>query len=141
MPFLINRVNNKYELRLKDNNELLGTHTSKEKAKKQIMAIEINKNQSGKKPYKTIKGYTYFISDKPDKKLMVDVNGKRLYFGATGYQHYKDKTGLLNPDLNHLDKTRRKRYLIRASNIKDKEGNYTHLNPESPNYHAINILW
>lgn len=97
--------------------------------------------EGGEKPFKVIKGYKYFVSDKPEKKLMVDVNGKRLYFGATGYEHYKDKTGLLNPNLNHLDKVRRNRYIMRASNIKDKDGNYTHLNPESPNYHALNILW
>jgi hypothetical protein len=91
--------------------------------------------------YKIIKGYKYFVSDKPEKKLMVEVNGKRLYFGATGYPQYKDKTSLLNPDTNHLDKARRKRYLSRAKKITDKEGNYTYLNPESPNYHAVNILW
>lgn len=140
MPYNIIKNGNKYELYLVKNNKLLGTHKTKKEAQKQIQAIEISK-RGGKKPYKTIKGYTYFISDKPDKKLMVDVNGKRLYFGATGYQHYKDKTGLLDPDLNHLDKARRNRYIMRASNIKDKEGNHTHLNPESPNYHALNILW
>jgi len=102
---------------------------------------KIRKLKGGKRNYKTIKGYKYYISDKPDKKLMVDVNGKRLYFGATGYPQYKDKTGLLNPDTNHLDKARRKRYLARAKKITDKEGNLTYLDPESPNYHAVNILW
>ncbi len=102
---------------------------------------KIRKLKGGEKPFKIIKGYKYFVSDKPEKKLMVDVNGKRLYFGATGYEQYKDKTGLLNPDTNHLDKTRRNRYLMRAKNIKDKEGNLTYLDPESPNYHAVNILW
>ena len=102
---------------------------------------KIRKLKGGKRNYKTIKGYKYYVSDKPDKKLMVDVNGKRLYFGATGYEQYKDKTGLLNPDSNHLDKARRNRYLMRAKKITDKEGNLTYLNPESSNYHAVNILW
>jgi hypothetical protein len=94
-----------------------------------------------KEPYKTIKGYTYYISDKPEKKLMTIVNGKKIYFGQTGYMHFRDKTGLLNKDLQHFDNDRRNRYIARASKIEDKEGNYTALNPESPNYHALNILW
>jgi hypothetical protein len=97
---------------------------------------EIKNNNS-----KTIKGFTYYISDKPNKKLMVKVNNKFLYFGDSKYQHYRDKTGLLPKEQNHLDPKRRLRYIMRASNIKDKEGNYTFSNPESPNYHALNILW
>lgn len=87
------------------------------------------------------KTYTYYLSDKPNKKLMTIVNGKKIYFGATGYEHYRDKTKLLNPNLQHFDDKRRKRYIMRASNIKDKEDNYTAFNPESPNFHALNILW
>jgi hypothetical protein len=103
---------------------------------------KIRKLKGGKKPnYKTINGYKYYVSDKPNKKLMVDVNGKRIYFGATGYEQFKDKTFLLDPDTNHLDPKRRKNYLSRSLKIKDKKGNLTYLNPESANYHAIRILW
>jgi hypothetical protein len=45
MPYIIKRINNKYELRLVEGNKLLGTHTSKIKAEKQRMAIEINKRK------------------------------------------------------------------------------------------------
>jgi hypothetical protein len=96
-------------------------------------------------PFKKIKIgnhiYTYYISDKPEKKLMTIVNGKKIYFGQTGYMHFRDKTGLLNIDLSHFDNDRRNRYIARASKIENKEGEYTSLNPESPNFHALNILW
>ncbi len=140
MPYNIVREGRKYKLYLIEGNKLLGTHTSNKKALSQIRAIEINKSGSGK-PYKEIKGYRYFLSDKPNKKLMVKVNGKWLHFGDSRYQHYKDKTGLLPKEQNHLDPKRRLRYITRASNIVDKNGNYTFNNPESPNYHSMYILW
>jgi hypothetical protein len=43
MPYLIKQVGSKYELRLKSNNKLIGTHPTKTSAQKQIAAIEINK--------------------------------------------------------------------------------------------------
>jgi hypothetical protein len=85
--------------------------------------------------------YEYFISDKPAKKLYALVEGKKIYFGDTSYEHFKDATGLLPKSQNHLDEKRRKSYLARASKIKDKSGNLTSTNPTSPNYHAIKILW
>jgi hypothetical protein len=90
---------------------------------------------------KKIGKYTYYISDNPNKKLMVIVNGNKINFGQAGYEHYKDKTGLLDPKLNHGDKERRENYLKRARGIKDKEGKLTYKDPNSANYHAIRILW
>jgi hypothetical protein len=43
MPYLISKVGSKYELRLKKDNSLIGTHKTKKDALKQIQAIEINK--------------------------------------------------------------------------------------------------
>jgi len=85
--------------------------------------------------------YNYYISEKPNKKLKVYVNNKWIHFGQNPYQHYKDRTGLLPKELNHLDKERRRKYLNRSRGIRNKEGELTALNPESANYHAINILW
>lgn len=85
--------------------------------------------------------YEYFISDKPNKKLYAVVDGKKVYFGDTSYDHYKDKTGLLDKSKNHLDEKRRASYLARASKIKDKSGNLTSEDPKSPNWHSIRILW
>lgn len=128
--------------------EYLKTSIAKMKGKTQYVkqpeeiVEKIRKIKEGKgKVSKKIGKYTYYISDKPEKKLMTIVNGKKIYFGQMGYMHYKDKTGLLDKSLSHLDKDRRSRYLARASKIENKEGEYTGLNPESPNYHAINILW
>lgn len=85
-------------------------------------------------------GYVYYKSDKPNKKLMLDINGKRIYFGDTKYEHYFDRTGLLNKNYNHLDPKRRLAYLKRASAIKDMTG-WSMNNPNSPNYHSMRVLW
>ena len=87
-----------------------------------------------------IGAYEYQLSTNKNKKLMVTVNNKVIHFGQTGYSHYFDKTKLLNPNLNHLDKDRRSRYIARASKIKDSKG-LTADDPESPNYHSIRVLW
>lgn len=128
----------------------LGTLKGKQYVKQPKKIVEIIKkfyegkgvNKDG---YKTIKigkhNYTYYISDKPNKKLMTIVNDKKIYFGDSKYQHFRDKTGLLPMELSHFDNARRNRYIKRATNIKDKNGNYTYLNPESPNFHAVHILW
>lgn len=81
--------------------------------------------------------YKIQISDKPNKKLMAfyDENGKtkKIYFGATGYEHFFDKTGLLDPKLNHLDPVRRERYRKRHANDK--------LNEPSAGLLAMALLW
>ena len=88
-----------------------------------------------------INGYDYQISNKPNKKLKVVVNNKTIHFGDSRYEHYFDKTGLLDKKLNHNDDIRRANYLKRAKGIKDKNGELTYLNPESATYHAVRILW
>jgi len=85
--------------------------------------------------------YIYELSEKKNKKLKVKVNNKYIHFGQSGYEHFFDKTGLLNKKLNHKDKERRSRYLKRSKAIKNKKGELTANNPESPNYHSIRILW
>ena len=76
-------------------------------------------------------------SDKPYKKLMVvKFNNKpvKVHFGASGYEHYFDKTGILPKSLNHLDKKRRERYKKRhhKDDLKD---------PLSPGFLSMEILW
>ena len=85
--------------------------------------------------------YDYQLSNKKGKKLMVIVNGKVIHFGDIRYQHFNDKTGLLDKKLNHNDKKRQASYLARAKGIKNKKGELTYKNPESANYHAVKILW
>jgi hypothetical protein len=81
-----------------------------------------------------VSGFNYELSDKKGKKLMTVVNGKKIHFGAAGYQHYFDRTGLLS-SLNHLDEKRRQSYLKRSGGIGRTE------DPTSANWHARNILW
>ena len=88
-----------------------------------------------------INGYEYELSDNKNKKLKVKVNNKWVHFGDNRYDHYFDKTKLLNPQFNHFDKDRRHKYLLRAMSIMDKNGNLTYNNPLSPNYHSVKILW
>jgi len=85
--------------------------------------------------------YDYTKSTVSGKKLRVVVDGKIINFGDSSYQHFNDKTKLLDLSLNHNDEKRRQSYLKRAKGIKDKDGKLTHLDPLSPNYHAIKILW
>ena len=84
--------------------------------------------------------YNYEKATAKNKKLSVIVDGKKINFGHTSYQHFKDKTGIWK-SLNHGDKERRKNYLTRSKGIKDKNGNLTKDDPTKANYHAIRILW
>ena len=90
---------------------------------------------------KVIDGYRYWLSDKAGKKLKVLVDGKWIYFGDSKYQHYYDRTGLLDPSQNHNDKVRRTQYRARASKIVNKDGLLTVNDVNSANYHAYRILW
>tara|TARA_R100001440_G_scaffold16888_1_gene28627 strand:+ start:5877 stop:6149 length:273 start_codon:yes stop_codon:yes gene_type:complete len=84
--------------------------------------------------------YEYEKSTRKHKKLMVKVDGKKIHFGDSRLQHFKDKTGIWK-SLDHNDSKRRKNYLTRSAGIKDKNGNLTKDNPKSPNYHSRRILW
>lgn len=86
-------------------------------------------------------------STRKHKKYMVLVKGKgkrfkTIHFGDTRYQHFKDTTPLqLYKKLNHFDSDRRERYLKRARGIKNKAGELTHKDKNSPNYYSIKFLW
>lgn len=84
--------------------------------------------------------YNYEKATAKNKKLSVIVDGKKINFGHTSYQHFKDKTGIWK-SLNHGDKERRKNYLTRSKGIKDKNGNLTWKNKNTPNYWAVHFLW
>lgn len=87
--------------------------------------------------------YTIKKSDKKEKKLVAsyEVGGKtrKIYFGGVRedgsfYEHYFDKTGLLDPKLNHNDKERRRLYRARHEPI-------TTFNKPSSSLLAWHILW
>lgn len=79
---------------------------------------------------------------KGKKYSVITPSGKKIHFGASNMEQYKDSTGLgLYSHLDHNDKERRKRYLARAKGIKDKNGNLTWKDKESANYYAVRYLW
>lgn len=81
-------------------------------------------------------------SKRENKKYMVMYNNKWIHFGDKNYEHFFDSTPLkLYSHLNHNDQKRKKSYLKRAMGIKDKHGNLTYLNKESPNYYSVKYLW
>ena len=71
-------------------------------------------------------------STRKNNKYMVKLpSGKKVHFGSPKYEDF----------LIHKDEDRRKKYRSRAMKIKDKHGELTYTNPESPNFWAINLLW
>lgn len=74
-----------------------------------------------------IKIYYPYRSDNPSKKFFIITNeGKKVYFGQTGYQHYTE---------GHLDVIRRDAYIKRHSKNEDWS------NPNSAAYWALKYLW
>ena len=90
---------------------------------------------------KTIGKYTYELSTRKGKKLMVEVDGKKIHFGSAGMMHYFDRTGLLPKQLNHLDQMRRQNFLDRMAGIKLKSGKPAIDDPRQPAWHAVRIIW
>lgn len=60
-----------------------------------------------------------------------DGTKKTVHFGHKDYDDYTQ----------HKDPERRRRYLLRASAIKDKNGDLTKDDIRSPNFWSINVLW
>ena len=83
------------------------------------------------------------VSNRQFKKYsVITPAGRTLHFGDTRYKHYKDTTGLKHySHLDHGDKNRRERYLVRAKGIKNKHCELTYLDPESANYYSVKYLW
>jgi hypothetical protein len=79
---------------------------------------------------------------KGKKYSVITPSGKKIHFGSSSMEQFRDSTGLgLYSHLDHNDKERRKRYLARAKGIKDKNGNLTWKDKESANYYSIRFLW
>jgi len=77
-------------------------------------------------------GATEFgVSPRKNNKYYVVYDGKKIHFGHSSYQDFTQ----------HKDPERRKRYLARASKIKDKNGNLTAQNKNSSNYWSIHLNW
>lgn len=77
-----------------------------------------------------------FKSNRKYKKFYVivkDDTGREetIHFGDTRYEDFTQ----------HGDEKRRERYLKRAKGIKNKKGELTYLDPFSPNYWSVKLLW
>ena len=80
-------------------------------------------------------------STRKNKKYMTLYNGKIIHFGDQRYEHFEDNALGLYKDMNHYDPKRREAYRKRARGIKDKNGNLTYLDKNSPNYYSYHFLW
>ena len=75
------------------------------------------------------KKYSALIQHKKNERV------RKINFGATGYEHYRDSTGLrLYSHLDHGDKKRRTSYKARHS-VYLRKGYY------SPSYFSYTFLW
>ena len=72
-----------------------------------------------------------YSSRKNNKYMVTLPSGKKVHFGSPAYEDYTI----------HKDEDRRAKYLSRASKIKNKRGELTCEDIESPNYWSIKLLW
>ena len=86
-------------------------------------------------------------STRRTKKYMIKYNDKLIHFGAikkdgTGYEQYKDTTGLgLYSHLDHNDAKRRLNYRKRHSKILLKNGEPAYKDKNQPAYYSWRFLW
>ena len=72
------------------------------------------------------------ISTRRNKKYVVTLKiGDQIHFGHPDYEDF----------MIHQDQERRFRYRKRASKIRDKQGNLTYKDRNSPNYWSHHLLW
>jgi hypothetical protein len=76
-------------------------------------------------------GYQIRVSDRKDKKYYAIVDGKKVHFGAKGYEQFHDKLGHYK-NLDHNDEKRRDNYYKRH-NVDYPKG--------SADWFAKNVLW
>lgn len=89
-----------------------------EKVKKRLQELNV--------PFQDVQ-----LSPKPDKKIMVVINGKKIHFGAKNSYTY----------LEGADNKKKESYQARASKITNKNGEYTYKIKYTPNYLAYHVLW
>jgi len=71
-------------------------------------------------------------SNRMNKKYMVTLkNGNEIHFGDDRFEDF----------LTHKDAKRRRSYRKGASKIKNKNGNLTYRDKNSPNFWSYHLLW
>lgn len=106
----------------------------------------ISKVDLSVKPISAIKGVRFERGPGNKKYRAILPNGKKVTFGAKGYQHYKDRIpksqgGGLYKNLDHSDKERRKRYRTRHSGVATKSGKKAYQIKYSPSWFSYWFLW
>ena len=83
------------------------------------------------------------VSKAKNKKYsVVTPSGKKINFGDSRYEHYKDSTGVgAWSKLDHNDKERRKQYRTRHEKVMTKEGIPAYKDKEQASYYAYHYLW
>lgn len=89
-----------------------------QKVKKRLNELKV--------PYEYVR-----LSEKPDKKIVIRINGKTIHFGQKGSQTF----------IEGASEKKRDAYRARASKITNKKGEYTYLIPFTNNYLSYHILW
>lgn len=92
---------------------------------------------SYQKPVYNYQGYPIFLSDRPEKKYYALTTSRagnpiRVYFGATGYEQFRDKIGYYS-DFDHHDPIRRRNYKLRHEGNRHVKG--------SAGWFSDRILW
>ena len=72
-----------------------------------------------------------YSTRKGNKYMVILKDGKIVHFGSPKYEDFT----------MHKDEIRREKYLARAKKIKNKKGELTYQNIESPNFWSVNLLW
>ncbi len=102
----------------------------------QKLGIRVTTTRNGKRVYKKVPALLIMKREKivkivkspsTGKKYMAIVQNlvtkktRKIHFGATGYQQYKDSTSIkIYRSKNHYDKNRRRRYFLRHSGVSGK---------------------
>ena len=95
--------------------------------KEKIIKFEKSK-RNGKK-------YTAYVQDKKTKQI------RKIHFGATGYQQFKDSTGKgVYSKLNHGDPKRKQRYFLRHSGTRNRKEAITKEKKRYNYYYSPKIL-
>ena len=118
---------------------------TKRVSRKRVSRKRVSKKRKSSKSRndsKNVRIVKFMKATNPKKKYTVLLsNGKKVSFGARGYEHYRDRTPLkLYSSWNHLDPVRRRAYIARHGAIKSKGRKAVNVK-FSPAYLSLKYLW
>jgi hypothetical protein len=90
----------------------------------------LDKVKKNLKKYKIPYDYV-MLSDKPNKKIKISINGKIIHYGLKGSQTW----------IEGASEDKKNSYQARASKITNKNGEYTYKIRYTPNFLSYWTLW